>query len=70
MNNLPEPCIPGSPYAIAHGCLCPVIDNGRGAGCRGTKEKPEFIMIRECPLHGSSPNAADAVELPLEQNFD
>jgi len=42
---------PGSPDAVAGGCLCPVIDNHYGAG-RPEKDGPNYIVDVECPLHG------------------
>jgi hypothetical protein len=46
---------PGSDRALAQGCLCPVIDNGRGAGCgqlHPTSGRTLFVMSTACPLHG------------------
>lgn len=39
---------PGSINAIEHGCSCPVLDNGHGAG-RGDGL---FWINSDCPLHG------------------
>lgn len=45
---------PGSPEAVAAGCTCPTIDNGHGLGYRHYpgKERPQFIRVQTCPLHG------------------
>lgn len=44
---------PGSPEAIAHGCRCPIIDNGRGRGFGPPPPAgPWFVMVEDCPLHG------------------
>jgi len=51
---------PGSEEARAQGCLCPVIDNGRGEGMMGGEAKhpvsglPVFTINLLCPLHGNS----------------
>lgn len=42
---------PGSEAAIAAGCNCPVLDNGRGAGYLGTGF---FVISAECPVHSPS----------------
>lgn len=46
---------PGSPYAIAHGCICPRLDNANGQGYMGgakDKEgKPMFWINQDCPIH-------------------
>lgn len=40
---------PGSDEAIAKGCICAVLDNGRGKGAYG---KPgQFWITEGCPLH-------------------
>lgn len=41
---------PGSIEAQEQGCLCPVLDNGRGAGYMG--QPGVFVMVLDCPLHG------------------
>lgn len=45
---------PGSDEAVKQGCLCPVIDNGRGkgAGVRNDDGTPIFWISSECPIHG------------------
>lgn len=44
---------PGSPEAIAAGCLCPVIDNHHGKGIPVGKDRsPLFWHSANCPLHG------------------
>lgn len=41
---------PGSPEAKVAGCLCPVIDNGRGRGYMGIPGV--YVMREDCPMHG------------------
>lgn len=49
---------PGSDEALAAGCTCPVIDNGRGLGIYGGEVRhpesdlPMFVFNSDCPLHG------------------
>jgi len=40
---------PGSDAAIALGCICPVMDNGRGRGAMGIKGL--FWYSAQCPVH-------------------
>jgi hypothetical protein len=40
---------PGSDEAVARGCRCPVIDNGRGRGYMGQPDI--FVLSADCPLH-------------------
>ncbi len=43
---------PGSDEAIELGCLCPVLDNGRGRGMFKDKDgQPVFWINGYCPLH-------------------
>lgn len=53
---------PGSPDAVAHGCTCPVMDNGDGAGCGYTSElapgEPLYWFDYGCPLHGHNKSIA------------
>lgn len=55
-------CAPGSPDAVAHGCTCPVMDNGNGAGCGYTSElapgEPLYWFDFGCPLHGNNESIA------------
>jgi hypothetical protein len=44
---------PGSPAAVALGCLCPVIDNRRGAGYGLSQNGPLYVTREDCELHGS-----------------
>lgn len=37
---------PGSDTAVADGCLCPRLDNGRG------HRRPHMVFAQDCPLHG------------------
>ena len=47
-----KPPSPGSDAAIERGCICPVMDNARGAGWRYIPGKPRVFVINEgCPLH-------------------
>lgn len=46
---------PGSDEAIALGCTCPVMDNGRGLGAYGTKGL--FWYSGDCPVHGDKEKA-------------
>ncbi len=43
----------GSSPALAAGCTCPVIDNGRGMGCGLMDDDgdPMFWIQEGCPLH-------------------
>ena len=49
----PRPA-PGSPGAVALGCLCAVIDNGHGAGCGRFADdgSPLYWIDEACPIHG------------------
>jgi hypothetical protein len=45
---------PGSPAAIAAGCLCPISMNNQGNGVStNTPNLRRFIHINNCPLHGT-----------------
>lgn len=44
---------PGSDAAIEKGCMCPVMDNGRGRGCWGGTGT--FIIAHGCPVHDPPP---------------
>jgi len=50
---------PGSDKAIANGCTCPVMDNGRGVGFLVDGER-QFWVSGGCPLH-------DEATLPHEE---
>jgi hypothetical protein len=39
---------PGSPEAVALGCICPRLDNSRGSGYLGSGE---FWVTIGCPVH-------------------
>jgi hypothetical protein len=43
---------PGSPEAVAKGCSCPIMDNGRGRGYMG--QKNVFSINLECSIHSLS----------------
>lgn len=47
---------PGSPDAVDAGCLCPVIDNAKGAGYMGGARDEHgnvvYVISADCPLHG------------------
>ena len=49
---------PGSDEAIALGCTCPVLDNGRGKGFV-LDGKRVFWKNAKCPLHGFDPRQAE-----------
>lgn len=42
---------PGSDAAVALGCTCPVLDNGRGRGAYQIGGKWVFWITAGCPLH-------------------
>lgn len=46
---------PGSDAAIAIGCKCPVMDNGRGRGYMGLAGL--FVYSMDCPVHGKKEQA-------------
>lgn len=52
-DSVPLPPNPGSPEAVAQGCICPVMDNGRGDPELGRIRG--FVVVVGCPLH--SPTA-------------
>lgn len=46
---------PGSKEAVSAGCICPVVDNGRGSGAYIDKNGVAvFWYNKKCPLHGKS----------------
>lgn len=53
----PELPTPGSPEAVAHGCLCPALDNHHGLGINidpyVQPGERKFWVSGNCPLHGS-----------------
>lgn len=54
---------PGSPEAVAAGCLCPVIDNCRGAGAYTDAEgHAQFWVNGECPVHAPEPEPVETEE--------
>jgi hypothetical protein len=42
---------PGSDEAIAQGCTCPVLDNGRGRGAYQVDNQWAYWIAFGCPLH-------------------
>ena len=44
---------PGSDAALDQGCMCPVLDNGRGRGFLVDGER-HFWISGDCPLHTSA----------------
>lgn len=42
---------PGSDDAIAKGCTCPVLDNGRGRGAYQIGGVWQFWVSFDCPVH-------------------
>jgi hypothetical protein len=51
---------PGSDEAVAQGCTCPVLDNGRGRGAYQIDGKWQFWIAFDCPLH--NPDYSDPEE--------
>ena len=45
---------PGSDEAVAQGCTCPVLDNGRGRGAYQIDGKWQFWISADCPLHAKA----------------
>jgi hypothetical protein len=43
---------PGSSIAKQQGCLCPVIDNGRGH--RAPRPGGNWVVRLDCPMHSPS----------------
>lgn len=54
MNQDKFPPNPGSDEAIAAGCRCPILDNGRGRGYGILNGVPQFVFNMDCPLHGAT----------------
>ena len=42
---------PGSDEAMAQGCTCPVLDNGRGRGAYQIDGRWQFWINGACPVH-------------------
>jgi hypothetical protein len=42
---------PGSDEAVAQGCTCPVLDNGRGRGAHQVNGVWQFWINWGCPVH-------------------
>jgi hypothetical protein len=42
---------PGSDEAVAQGCTCPVLDNGRGRGVYQVNGVWQFWIKWGCPVH-------------------
>jgi len=52
---------PGSPEAVKRGCICPVIDNHHGRGCRDDGKR--YITNPGCRLHHSRDRLGEALQL-------
>ena len=68
MNNNVTLPNPGSPEAVARGCICAIRDNGSGRGARGgtlVDGQKVFVTEDDCPLHGSD----DLVVIHLRTDF-
>ena len=50
---------PGSPEAVKRGCICPVIDNHHGRGCRDDGKR--YITNPGCRLHHSRDRLGEAL---------
>lgn len=57
---------PGSDEAVAHGCCCPVMDNGKGKGYMG--QEGVFVISSECHVH--SPLTVMGLPMPLQSGTD
>jgi len=57
---------PGSPEALAKGCRCPVIDNGRGRGIfyGGAYQ---LVTNGDCPMHGKGRLQKNETNAPLSK---
>jgi len=62
---------PGSPEAIALGCICPVIDNGhgKGSGYLLPDGSPEFWYRTDCTVH-EAPTLFDMDEWAKREPVD
>ena len=49
---------PGSDEAIAAGCTCPILDNGRGRGYMG--QPGIYVYTLGCPIHWVDKDWRDA----------
>ncbi len=58
MTTAPNP--PGSPEALALGCICPVLDNGHGKGSGWVDHhgNPIFWFDMNCPIHNIAEEVA------------
>ena len=45
---------PGSDAARAAGCICPVMDNGRG-NIEHARARGGWWMVSDCPVHEHAP---------------
>ena len=59
---------PGSDAALEIGCICSVDSNNHGTAYQ-RKEK-EFLINRDCPLHGSPINKDQALSEESKPSFD
>lgn len=67
---------PGSPEAVAQGCICPRLDNANGRGWMGGVKDPEtgetiFVYTVGCSVHaalvpteatGTAPSSCNALD--------
>lgn len=53
---------PGSREALDAGCRCPVLDNAHGRGYLGGVKDEQgdtvFVMVVDCPIHGTPGRSA------------
>ena len=54
---------PGSTAARDAGCICPVLDNGRG-NLAPARDRGGWVMFTDCPVHGPGPAPIPAQEHP------
>lgn len=58
----PEWLPPGSPEAIAQGCICPPMDNAHGLGIFGMPG--HYVYVVGCPLHPEAMELREQHEEP------
>ena len=58
---------PGSLRAQAAGCLCPIADNGHGAGAfKDADGQPVFYVEKACPIHA---NGVDTQPIYMQEEW-